>query len=159
MDLITGLPPNRPHDSILTIVDHRYSQAALFLPCALTITGPDIAQLYLDNVYQWFGLPIKMISDRDPRSTSHFGRVLTAKLGVQQNLLMAFHPQTDGLAERTNQWIEQYLHLITGLQPNNWSRWLTIAMAVHNNRTNSTLNMSPNEALLGYLSPQLQWTQ
>jgi transposase InsO family protein len=149
MDLITGLPLNGPHDSILTIVDHGCSQAALFLPCASTITGPDIAQLYLDNIYQWFGLPIKMISDRDPCFTSHFGRALTAKLGVQQNLSTAFHPQTDGLAERTNQWIEQYLCLVMGLQPNDWSRWLTIATAVHNDRTNSTLNMSPNEALLG----------
>jgi hypothetical protein len=52
MDLITGLPPNGPHDSILTIVDHGCSRAALFLPCVLTITGPDIAQLYLDNVYR-----------------------------------------------------------------------------------------------------------
>jgi Integrase zinc binding domain len=91
MDLITGLPPNGPHDSILTIVDHGCSRAALFLLCASTITGPDIAQLYLDNVYRWFRLPIKMISDRDPRFTSHFGRALTAKLGVQQNLSTAFH--------------------------------------------------------------------
>jgi hypothetical protein len=61
-----------------------------------------------------------------------------------------FHPQTDGLAERTNQWIEQYLQLVTSAQPNDWSKWLTIASAVHNNRQNATLKMSPNQALLGY---------
>jgi len=38
LDLITGLPPNRPHDSVLTIVDHGCSQAAVFLPCATTIS-------------------------------------------------------------------------------------------------------------------------
>jgi transposase InsO family protein len=107
-------------------------------------------QLYLDNVYHWFRLPRKIITDHDPRFTSHFGQALTAKLGVQQNLSTMFHPQTNGLAERTNQWIEQYLRLITGAQPNNWSKWLTIASAVHNDRQNSTLEMSPNQALLGY---------
>jgi hypothetical protein len=56
----------------------------------------------------------------------------------------------DGLAERTNQWIGQYLQLVTSMQPNNWSKWLTIASAMHNNRLNSTLGMSPNQALLGY---------
>jgi len=103
LDLITGLPPNGPHDSILTIVDHGCSRAAVFLPCATTITGPGVAQLYFDNVYRWFGLPSKVISDRDPRFTSHFGRALANKIGAKQNLSTAFHPQTDGLSERKNQ--------------------------------------------------------
>jgi len=51
LDLITGLPPNGPHDSVLTIVDHGCSRAAVFLPCMTTITGPGVAQLYFDNVY------------------------------------------------------------------------------------------------------------
>jgi len=63
MDLITGLPPRNGKNAILTIVNHGCSRAAIFLPCSDTITGPGIAQLYLDNVYRWFGLPTKMISD------------------------------------------------------------------------------------------------
>ena len=51
LDLIMGLPPNGPHDSVLTIVDHGCSQVAVFLPCTTTITGPGVAQLYFDNVY------------------------------------------------------------------------------------------------------------
>jgi hypothetical protein len=51
MDLITGLPPRGENNAILTIVDHGCSRAAVFLPCSDTITGPGIAQLYLDNVY------------------------------------------------------------------------------------------------------------
>ena len=99
MDLITGLPMHRGHDAILTIVDQGCSRAAVFLPCSTTITGPGIAQLYLDHVYRWFGLPDKVISDRDPRFTSHFGTALAKKLGIEQNLSSAFHPQTDGLSE------------------------------------------------------------
>src|SRR5712672_2749051 len=91
-----------------------------------------------------------MISDRDPRFTSHFARALAAKLGVSQNLSTAFHPQTDGLSERKNQWIEQYLHLLAAGQQDDWSQWLSIATAVHNDQTNDTLGMSPNESLLGY---------
>jgi len=121
LDLITGLPPNGPHDSVLTIVDHGCSRAAVFLPCAMTITGPGVAQLYFDNVYRWFGLPSKIISDRDPRFTSHFGRALASKIGAKQNLSTAFHPQTDGLSERKNQWIEQYLRLVANAQQGDWS--------------------------------------
>ncbi len=99
MDLITGLPQHHRHNAILTIVDHGCSHAAIFLLCSDTITGPGIAQLYLDYVYRWFGLPTKMISNRDPRFTSQFGKALTEKLSIQRNLSTAFHPQTDGLSE------------------------------------------------------------
>src|SRR6266699_1407786 len=137
------------------IVDQGCSRAAVFLPCDMMITSPGIAQLYLDNVYQWFGLPTKVISDRNPRFTSHFSRALTDKLQTRQNVSTAFHPQTDGLSERKNQWVEQYLRLVTSASPEDWTYWLTIATAVHNNRKNTTTGLSPNEVLIGY-EPTLQ---
>ena len=51
MDLITGLPNSKGYDAILTIVDHECSQGAIFLPCSTTITGPQIAKLYLNHLY------------------------------------------------------------------------------------------------------------
>jgi Integrase zinc binding domain len=51
MDLITGLPKSEGYDTILTIVDHGCSQAAIFLPCSTTITGAGIAQLYLEHLF------------------------------------------------------------------------------------------------------------
>src|SRR6266478_1829385 len=150
MDLIMGLLQQHGHNAILTIVDHRCSRAAIFLLCSDTITGPGIAQLYLDYIYRWFGLPTKMISNRDPRFTSHFGKALTEKLGIQRNLSTAFHPQTDGLSERKNQWIEQYLRLVTSNDPKGWTHWLALATMVHNNRINTTTGLSPNQILFGY---------
>ena len=66
MDLITQLPKSKGKDAILTIVDHRCTRATTFLPCTTTITAEGVAQLYMEHVYQWFGLPNKIISDRDP---------------------------------------------------------------------------------------------
>jgi hypothetical protein len=152
MDLITGLPESNGHDAILTIVDHGCSRAAIFLPCSTSITGAGIAQLYLEHLFRWFGIPQKIISDRDPRFTSHFAWELTKGLGIDQNLSTAFHPQTDGLSERANQWIEQYLRLITANQ-NEWSKWLPMATAVHNNSKNSTTSFAPNELLIGWEPP------
>ena len=153
MDLITQLPKNGTYDAILTIVDHGCTRAAIFIPCSTSITGEGIADLYLNNVYQWFGLPRKMISDRDPRFTSHFAKVLTQQLGVKQNISMAYHPQTDGLSERKNQWVKQYLRFITSTQQDDWSEWLAIASLVHNSRINTTIKMAPLQAL--YQAPKL----
>ncbi len=150
MDLITGLPQQHGYNAILTIVDHGCSRVAIFLPCTDTITGPGITQLYLDHVYRWFGLPSRMISDRDPRFTSHFGKALTTKLGISCNLSTVFHPQTDRLSEQKNQWVERYLCLVTLIDPKGWVNWLALATAVHNNRTNTTTGLSPNQILLRY---------
>jgi hypothetical protein len=150
LDLITGLPQANGKDAILTIVDHGCSRAAIFIPCTTTITGPGIAQLYLRNVYPWFGLPSRVISDRDPRFTSHFGKALTMKLGINCNISTVFHPQIDGLSERKNQWIEQYLCTVMSASPEDWTQWLPLASAVHNNRRNAMTGLSPNQILLGY---------
>jgi Integrase zinc binding domain len=127
MDLITSLPKSNRYDAILTIVDHRCSQGAIFLPCSTTITGAGIAQLYLEHVFRWFRLPQKIISDQDPHFTSHFAKGLTLGLGINQNLSTAFHPQMDSLSEQTNQWVEQYLCLIA-INQNKWDKWLPMSL-------------------------------
>ncbi len=100
--------------------------------------------------FQQIAMDLKMISDRDPRFMSQFGKALTEKLGIQQNLSTAFHPQTDGLSERKNQWVEQYLRLVTSNDPKGWTHWLALATIVHNNWVNTTTGLSPNQILYGY---------
>ena len=42
--------------------------------------------------------------------------------------------------------------------PKDWTQWLALASAIHNNRRNSTTSLSPNQILLGYdilLNPEL----
>jgi Chromo (CHRromatin Organisation MOdifier) domain len=150
MDLITSLPRYQGKDAILTIVDHRYSRAAVFIPCSTTITGVGIAQLYLKHVYKCLGLPTKIISDQDLWFTSHFGKALSQKLGIKQNLSSIFHPQTDRISERKNQWVEQYLHLVTSMAPEDWTQWLDLASLVYNNQKNETTRLSLNVILFGY---------
>src|SRR6266851_1366819 len=129
-------------------------QGTLFLPCLTTITGPQIANLYYQHVYPWFGLPTKLISDRDPRFTSHFGKALAKELGITWNLSMVYHPQTDELTERKNQWIEQYLCLITANQED-WAMALPIATLVHNNGKNGITGFTLNELLIGREPPTI----
>jgi hypothetical protein len=94
------------YNSMLTIVDQGCSKATKFLPCRKTIDGPEVARLYLTHLVPLFGLPKRIISDRDPRFASQFATTLCQALGIQQNLSTAFHPRTDGQTERMNAWLE-----------------------------------------------------
>ena len=63
-----------------------------------------------------------------------------------------FHPQIDGLTEHKNQWVEQYLHLVTA-NNKEWSNMLPLATLVHNNLANSTTRLAPNQLLIGREPP------
>ena len=96
LDLIVDLPPSQGYDSILTITDHDVSKAAIFLPCSQTITGEGVAALFATHIFPHFGVPRKVISDRDTRFTSAFTTELLRILDVSKNMSTAYHPQTDG---------------------------------------------------------------
>ena len=62
------------------------------------------------------------------------------------NLSMVYHPQTDGLSERKNQWVEQFLQLLSTNQ-SDWSTMLPLTTLVHNNAWNSMTGLAPNQLL------------
>jgi len=150
MDLITDLPTSGKYDAILTIVDQGCSKATKFIPCTKTITGEGVATLYLRHLFPWFGVPKRVISDRDPRFTSAFATELCAQTGVQQNLSSSFHPHTDGQMERMNAWIEQYLrHWVSQQGQNDWTQYLSTAEYAHNSWPHDVTKKTPHELLFG----------
>ncbi|KAI5115934.1 hypothetical protein M0805_007710 [Coniferiporia weirii] len=109
MDFITDLPPSNNYDSIMVIIDHDSSKGIILIPCTKTLNALGTAKLYHDNVYRRFGLPWHIISDRGPQFASQVFQTLCARLGIKSKLSMAYHPQTDGQMECTNQEVEAYL--------------------------------------------------
>ena len=69
----------------------------------------EIAELLKDRAFPYTGIPTQVISDRDPRFTSSLFKELCKVLGVRQNISTAYHPQTNGQLERTNQSMEDLL--------------------------------------------------
>jgi len=65
---------------------------------------------------------------------------------------MVYHPQTDGLTEHKNQWLEQYLRLVVA-NDKEWSTLLPMATLVYNNAANSTTGLAPNQLLIGQELP------
>ena len=72
LDFITKLLVLQGYDSILTVMEHDCSKAALFIPCRETMTAEEMAGLFIQHIFPRFRLPLKLISDRDPKFTSKF---------------------------------------------------------------------------------------
>ncbi len=158
MDFITKLPPSRGYDSILTITDHDCTKAALFIPCNETVTSEGVAKLYLQHAYPHYGIPKRLITDRGSQFISIFMRNLCNVLGIKQNISSAYHPQTDGQSERSNQWVEQFLRHWSNTQQDNWADLLPIAQFAHNSWPNATTKSSPFKLLMGS-KPRTTWEE
>jgi hypothetical protein len=62
----------------------------------------------------------------------------------------AYHPQTDGLTERTNQTLETYLRAYVSYQQDDWVDYLPLAEFSFNSLENSSTKVAPFYANLGF---------
>ena len=148
MDWITKPPPSLEFNSILTITDHDCSKAVLLISCKEAMGTEDLAKIYYLKVFPHFEIPSKIISDRDLKLTSKLAQDICAELGVQQNISTAYHPQTDGQFERTNQTVETYLRIFCNKQQTDWARWLPLTQYALNSRPSHTTKIPPFKLLI-----------
>ncbi len=96
MDFVIGLPrTHNSHDAVWVILD-RLTKSAHFLPVRMDYSLKRLARLYIDEIVRLHGVPVSIVSDRDPRFTSRFWGSLQKALGTRLNFIMAFHPLIDG---------------------------------------------------------------
>ncbi|MBW0519046.1 hypothetical protein O181_058761 [Austropuccinia psidii MF-1] len=110
MDWVTALPPSvdRSNNACLVIVD-RYSKTPIFLPCHKDDTAMDTALLLWSRVIAHTELFENIISDRDSKLTSALWTNLHRLFGTKLSFSTAYHPQTDGLAVRMIQALEDMI--------------------------------------------------
>jgi hypothetical protein len=95
------------------------------------------------------GVPKKIVSDRGNQFTSQFWQQLHEAFGTQLKFSSAYHPQTDGQTERTNQILEDMLRACALQDKMGWDKRLPYAEFSYNNSYEASLKMSPFEALYG----------
>ncbi|KAG2872181.1 hypothetical protein PC119_g28012 [Phytophthora cactorum] len=89
-------------------------------------------------VFKYHGMPLDIVSDRDPRFTARFWQEVFTLLGTQLSMSTADHPQTDGQTKRENRvlgdLLTSYAHSFQ-----QWSDSLPMAeFAINNSAHTST---------------------
>ncbi|MBW0590445.1 hypothetical protein O181_130160 [Austropuccinia psidii MF-1] len=110
MDWVTALPPggDKSYNACLVLVD-RYSKTFMFLPCHKDGTAMETAIMIWNQVISHTGLFQNIRSGRDPKFTSALCTNLHNLFGTKLSFSTAYHPQTDGLAERMIQTLEDMI--------------------------------------------------
>ena len=68
-----------------------------------------LVELYVNEIVRLHGVPLSIVSDRDPRFTSRFWKELQSALGTCLIFSSVFHPQTDGQSQNFNSDIRRYV--------------------------------------------------
>ena len=149
MDFLVGLPlTRRKHDSVWVVVD-LLTKSSYFLPVRTDCSLDKLAELYISEIVRLHGIPISIISDRDPRFILRFWGKLREALGTRLNFSTTFHPQTDGQSKRVIQVLEDMLRSCVIDYEGSWDRHIPLVEFVYNNSFQSGIGMAPYEALYG----------
>ncbi len=100
MDFVTRLPVSTnwkgdTYDLILVIIS-RLTKMVHYESVKVTIDTSGLAEVILDMVVRYHGLPNSIMSDWGLVFISKFWSLLCYFLRIKQRLSTAFHPQTDG---------------------------------------------------------------
>ena len=98
----------------------RLSKFAMFIPIQTDVDAVRSAKAFFGNWYRLFGLPRKVVSDRDGRFLSLFWRELFRKVQTRLAMSTSHHPQTDGQTERMNRTLEEMVRHYVNYQQTNW---------------------------------------
>jgi hypothetical protein len=149
MDFITGLPSTQKgYDAIWVIVD-RLTKVAHFIPVKTTYKESQLAELYMAWIMSLHGVPKKIVSDRGSQFTSRFWKSFHEKMDKKLKFSSAYHPQTDGQTERTNQVLEDMLRACALQHGSSWDKSLPYAEFSYNNSYEASPKMSPFKAVYG----------
>lgn len=151
IDLITGLPPSgvERYTAVLVVVD-KLTKFATIIPTYNQLDQDGFAKLFVERIVNVFGLPERIISDRDPRWATDFWKSVVKHYGGIMALSSSHHPQTDGQTEILNATIEQMLRAYVADNRSSWSQWLSVLAFAYNSSVHSSTLRSPNFLLFGY---------
>nr|GEX32349.1 putative reverse transcriptase domain-containing protein [Tanacetum cinerariifolium] len=108
-----------------------------------------LERIYLKEVVTRHGIPVSIISDRDPRFASNFWRSLQNALGTRLDMSTAYHLETNGQSERTIQTLEDMLRTCEIDFGKRWVNHLPLVEFSYNNGYYASIKAAPFEALYG----------
>jgi hypothetical protein len=90
-------------------------------------------ELYMSRIMCFRGVPKKIVSDRGSQFTSKFWEKLHVSMDTRLNFSSAYHPQTNGQTERTNQILKDMLRACALKYGKRWNKSLPYAEFSYNN--------------------------
>jgi reverse transcriptase-like protein/integrase-like protein/chromodomain-containing protein len=135
-------------NAILVVVD-TFSKFTVLLPSRKEVTTEEAYHLLWERVFAVFGIPRKMLSDRDKIFKTERWSDKMKAIGSEQVLSTSHHQQTDGQSERKIQELQAYYRHYLSYNQENWIDLTPVAQLALNDVINATTGETPNFIVYG----------
>ena len=89
-------------------------------------------------IFRW-GAPSRLLSDQGREFVAKVNDKVCEEFVIKRSVTSAYHPQTNGLDERTNQTLKQRLSKLVNEYQNNWCDFLDeVAYSIRTQKQSST---------------------
>lgn len=149
MDMKSGMPLTSRGNNAFWVVVDKLTRRAHIIPCNTECTSADVARMIFDNVVRHWGVPHKIISDRDPRFIAAFWQELWKLIGTRLNMSTAEHPQTDGTSERFIGTVAGMVRARALKDNRDWDIWISALEFAYNDSVNPATGYTPFQLSIG----------
>jgi len=102
MDFITHLPKTKAGYTAIYVVVDRLTELVHIAHTTDTATAADTTPLFLDMVFNNYGLPSSIVSNKDVKFTSSFWTAFCQQVGIKLKMSTAYYLETNGQTKRMN---------------------------------------------------------
>jgi len=149
IDTIGPLPTDIYGNSFILVLICSFSKFCTLFPTVST-EAADCVRALLQHI-GLFGLMSFLRSDGGSQFTANIIKEVTRYFAIDHHVIVAYHPQANGLVERRNAEVMKHLRAIVldRRVKDNWSTYLPIVQNIVNSAFDSSINTYPSRVIFG----------
>lgn len=113
-------------------------------------TAEVIAKAMVENIILRFGIPQVIVSDLGTEFVNDVMNKMFKMLGIKHNRTTAYHPQSNGVLERSHSTLKSILRCNTDNMVADWPNFVPFATFVVNSSLNRSIGYTPHELVFAY---------
>jgi transposase InsO family protein len=142
LEELPGIPPDREVEFVVDLLPRTapiYKRPSRISAEELKELKKQLTELYMARIMSLHGVPKNIILDRGSQFTSKFWKSFHEDMDTKLNFSSAYHRQTNGQIERTNQVLEDMLRACALQHGSSWDKSLPYVEFSYNNNYQASL--------------------
>lgn len=148
IDLVGPLTETYKSNKYLLTVEDQLSKWLIAIPVP-NQEAETVAKALILEVFLIYGAPLSLLSDQGANFMSKLFAAMCKFWKIKQHRTTPYHPQTNGMLERSHFFLKNYLRCYTNKEPKNWDVWAKFACFAYNTTPHTATKLSPYELVFG----------
>ena len=151
MDVVDPMPISQGNNKYILTFQDDLSKYVVAIPIHQQ-DAETIAKAFVEKMVLIYGTPRILQTDRGANFVSEVFRATCKILRIKKIQSTAFHPESQGIIERSHRVLAEYLRHYVDEDQANWDQWVCFAAYAYNTTKHSATGFTPFELLFGRLS-------